>query len=110
MERISIQYMKSGVYVVLVLKESDGTVKTNPREPASLTSRVTIKDNATFVIRSFTNSDSTKYLCSLEPESGINVATDPVTIVVFGKCTVVGAIIPAIKKSCTVGLSCRSPA
>ena len=84
-KRISIEYLKSGTYVVLVVKESDGTVKTNPKEPASLTSRVTIKDNATFVIRSFTNSDSTKYRCGLKPTVGAEKLTDPVEIVVVGR-------------------------
>ena len=84
-KRISIQYMKSGTYVVLLLKESDGTVKTNPSEPASLTSRVTIKGNATFVIRNFTNNDSTKYRCGLKPTVGAEKLTDPVEIVVVGR-------------------------
>ena len=80
--------MKSGTYVVLVVKESDGTVKTNPKEPASLTSRVTIKNNATFVIRNFTNSDSTKYRCELIPTVGVEKLTDPVEIVVSGRYSI----------------------
>ena len=92
-ERISIQYMKSGAYVVLVIKESDGTVKTNNKEPPGLTSRVTIKDNATFVIRSFTNSDSTKYVCVLRPSSGSDKLTDPVEVVEASKYNVLAVVL-----------------
>ena len=84
-KRISIEYMKLGKYVAFVLKENDGTVKTDPNEPASLTSRVTIKDNATFVIRNFTNSDSTKYRCALKPTVGVEIVTDAVEIVEASK-------------------------
>ena len=90
---ISIQYMKSGTYVVLLLKESDGTVKTNSNEPASLTSRVTIKDNATFVIRNFTSSDSTKYRCILTSSVGMDFVTDPVEVVVGSKYTVLAVVL-----------------
>ena len=82
---VIISSMMAGEFKPLVAKYSSGKVSTNPNEPASLTSRVTIKDNATFVIRNFTNSDSTKYSCEVAPVSGVPVTADPVDIVVASK-------------------------
>ena len=82
---VTIKYMKAGEFKPLVAKDSIGKVLTNPSEPASLTSRVTIKDNATFVIRNFTNNDSTKYSCEVALVSGSPVTADPVDIAVASK-------------------------
>ena len=78
--------MKGGVPQALVSKGNSGVV-VNPNEPVNLTSRVTIKDNATFVIRNFTNSDSRTYICVFKPLVGAQVASDPVEIIVSSKYT-----------------------
>ena len=66
------------------------------RTRANLTSRVTIKDNATFVIRNFTHSDSTKYRCILTSSVGMDFVTDPVEVVVGSKYNALAVVLRVV--------------
>ena len=83
--RVEIQYETSGSWKILVKKDKDKPVATNPSLPNSLTSRITIEGNATLVISAVKTGDSTRYRCAFVPLSGSTVYEGLVQLTVTGK-------------------------
>ena len=86
-DNVAIQYEKSGSFVALVAKDSKGSVQINPREPKSLTGRVTIEGKATLVIKAVNPGDSTRYRCRFTPVGGGLTTEGPVRLIVAGRYT-----------------------
>ena len=84
-KRVEIQLEKSGSLELLVWKTKDGKVSTIQNLPKNLTSRVTIKGSATFVISAVNRGDATKYVCTYVSQLGTKVIEDAVELIVAGK-------------------------
>ena len=82
---VRINYWKSDIHVPLMDKYKGGKIAKNPRIPSSFTNRITIEENATFVISTVNKGDATRYSCVFYPLSGPQSQEVPVQLIVTGE-------------------------